>query len=184
MTQFPSMTEIGRGIAPLATTVATAGGVTAALPVGTGWRYWRLNPETGDLNDPEWGGRSWWRPGWNVAECRALSPRPPGHPAPGLNCGCGIHLVDNLGDFRAYLSTRKGGNLVFGEVQYAGRTQGSACNSDLPVAARLVELLDPPGTLRVERARLVELHAKGLRPGLRNALRLMEQRYDVPVRVA
>lgn len=141
---------------------------------GTGWRFFCLRkgcelvpPYFFSVHDP-------WVPGWNTARCtkRWRGELMHGEAAPGKRCVCGFHVSPTRDGLLRLIAQAEPWPfpLVLAEVEYAGMTTHS------------FDLADPPGTVRVERASLLQLDVRRLpRDRQPAAVTALRGRYGVPV---
>ena len=133
--------------------------------MATGWRLWGIDRRGRMVAPSHLTANIEWKTGWNAADCR----RAP-HAAPADDCRCGIHVCPTRKSLDVFLLGRTWPNLVMGEVEYAG--------SVLPSWTAV----DPVGTVRVERARLLRLDITSLYSEKQSAVAsALRERYGVPV---
>ncbi len=92
-----------------------------------------------------------------------------GELCPARRCWCGIHVCPSPDSLRPLLHIADHFDVVMGEVEYAGR-----------VLPRNRFAGDPPGTVRVERARLLRLDLRHLHPDKHKAAAAALRHYGVP----
>ena len=155
---------------------------------GIGWRLWHVVENSGELVPPYVCvnpdiPQVPWHSGWNVAACPETTERSGPEmfwthkalePAPARNCWCGFHVCPDPEPLRSlphFDRLSRSGLLVVGQVEYGGRIQRANFFQG-----------DPPGTLRVERARLLRLDLRHV-PVDRHATvaQALRERYGVTV---
>ncbi|WP_375491990.1 hypothetical protein [uncultured Jatrophihabitans sp.] len=140
----------------------------AELDAITGWRVMAPDRPFHRMRDVRASGLSDWARCYPMAVLLGLSPRVSRHSAPRADCTCGYRVMRTRRGVLAYFAERGFASdaLVLAKVRGWGRVSGPAVD-------------DPPGTVRVQRFRVLQVYVPGSLPA--SVATSLRRDYRVPV---